>query len=95
TNRKDVGLATVFGFIGVLCLLMLVTMLSYGVMPQAELGALRQPSMAGVLESIVGRWGMIFISVGLIISVLGAYLSWSLLAAEVIYSAALKKSMPA
>ena len=38
---------------------------------------------------------MIFISVGLIISVLGAYLSWSLLAAEVIYSAALKKSMPA
>ena len=41
----------------------------------AELGALRQPSMAGVLESIVGRWGMIFISVGLIISVLGAYLS--------------------
>ena len=35
TNRKDVGLATVFGFIGVLCLLMLVTMLSYGVMPQA------------------------------------------------------------
>jgi arginine:ornithine antiporter/lysine permease len=94
TNRKDVGLATVFGFIGVLCLLMLVTMLSYGVMPQAELGALRQPSMAGVLESIVGRWGVIFISVGLIISVLGAYLSWSLLAAEVIYSAALKKSMP-
>lgn len=93
-SRKDVGLATVFGFIGVLCLLMLVTMLSYGVMPHSELGAIRQPSMAGVLESIVGRWGGIFISVGLIVSVLGAYLSWSLLAAEVIYSAALKNSMP-
>ena len=35
---------------------------------------------------------MIFISVGLIISVLGAYLSRSLLAAEVIYSAALKRA---
>lgn len=94
-RREDVGLATIFGFIGVLCLLMLVTMLSFGVMLRSELAELRQPSMAGVLESIVGRWGAIAISLGLIISVLGAYLSWSLLAAEVIFSAAKNKSMPA
>ncbi|XXD07976.1 basic amino acid/polyamine antiporter [Klebsiella sp. R445] len=93
-SRKDVGLATLFGFIGVLCLLMLVTMLSFGVMLRSELAELRQPSMAGVLESIVGRWGAIVISLGLIVSVLGAYLSWSLLAAEVIFSAAKNKSMP-
>ncbi|CNJ12896.1 Arginine/ornithine antiporter [Yersinia aldovae ATCC 35236] len=93
-ERSHVGIATVLGFIGVLCLLVLITMLSYGVLLRPDLAALRQPSMAGVLEAIVGRWGAIFISVGLIISVLGAYLSWSLLAAEVLFSAAKSKSMP-
>ena len=39
-NRKDVGIATVLGFLGVLCLLVLVTMLSYGVLPRADLAAL-------------------------------------------------------
>lgn len=94
-NRSDVGLATVLGFLGVLCLLVLVTMLSYGVLPRADLAALPSPSMAGVLEAIVGPWGRIFVSVGLLISVLGNYLSWSLLAAEVVYSAARNRTMPA
>lgn len=93
-KRSHIGTATVFGFIGVLCILCLVTLLSYGVLLRPELAALRQPSMAGVLETIVGRPGMIFISIGLVISVLGAYLSWSLLAAEVLYSAAKSGLMP-
>ncbi|MGX6461414.1 amino acid permease [Klebsiella grimontii] len=93
-KRSHIGTATVFGFIGVLCILCLVTLLSYGVLLRPELAALRQPSMAGVLETIVGRPGMIFISIALVISVLGAYLSWSLLAAEVLYSAAKSGLMP-
>ncbi len=93
-NRRDVGVATVLGFLGVLSLLILVTLLSYGVLDRQELAALRQPSLAGVMESIVGRWGAVFISIGLIVSVLGAYLSWTLLAAEVLFSAAESKSMP-
>ena len=56
-NRRDVGIATVLGFVGVLCLLVLITLLSYGVLLRPELAGLRQPSMAGVLETIVGRWG--------------------------------------
>jgi arginine:ornithine antiporter / lysine permease len=93
-NRNDVGIATVLGFLGVLCLLVLVTMLSYGVLLRPELTSLATPSMAGVLEAIVGPWGKIFISVGLLISVLGNYLSWSLLAAEVLHSAAVNRTMP-
>ena len=93
-NRNDVGIATVLGFLGVLCLLILVTMLSYGVMLRPDLAALSSPSMAGVMEAIVGPWGKVFISVGLLISVLGNYLSWSLLAAEVVYSAAQNRTMP-
>jgi arginine:ornithine antiporter/lysine permease len=94
-KRADVGFATVTGFIGVLCLMILVTLLCYGVLTRPELGALRQPSMAGVLEAVVGPWGAKFVSAGLIISVLGAYLAWSLLAAEVPYLAARSDLMPA
>jgi arginine:ornithine antiporter/lysine permease len=43
---------------------------------------------------VVGRWGAIFVSGGLLISVLGAFLSWTLLAAEVLYSAAESNTMP-
>ncbi len=93
-KRKDVGVATLSGFLGVLMIFVAVTMLSYGVLPRAELAALRQPSMAGVLESIVGPWGLKFVSLGLIVSVLGAYLAWSLLAAEALFYAAKSKSFP-
>jgi len=87
-HREDVGWATVLGFIGVLCLLVLVTLLPFGVLQRPELAGLRQPSMAGALAAVVGPWGLKFVSAGLIVSVLGAYLAWSLLAAEVLYSAA-------
>jgi arginine:ornithine antiporter / lysine permease len=93
-KRADVGFATVTGFVGVLCLMILVTLLCYGVMSRPELGALRQPSMAGVLEAVVGSWGAKFVSVGLFVSVLGAYLAWSLLAAEVAFLAARSDLMP-
>ena len=93
-DRADIGIATVVGFLSVLCLLVLVTLLSYGVLPRQELAGLSTPSMAGVMESMVGRWGSVFISVALLISVLGNYLSWSLLAAEVLHSAAVNRTMP-
>ncbi|MDS4019814.1 MAG: basic amino acid/polyamine antiporter [Candidatus Competibacter sp.] len=93
-KREDVGWATVLGFLGVLCLLVLVTLLPYGVMERTALGELRQPSMAGVLGTVVGPWGIWFVSIGLIVSVLGAYLAWSLLAAEVLYSAAKSELVP-
>ncbi|HSM80679.1 MAG TPA: amino acid permease, partial [Nodosilinea sp.] len=93
-KRSDVGMATVLGFVGVLCLLVLVTMLPFGLLPRAELATLRNPSMAGALEVVVGRWGNMFVSVGLIISVLGAYLAWTLFAAEVPFMAAKNNLMP-
>ena len=94
-RREDVGVATVLGFLGVLCLLVLVTMFSYGILLRADLAALATPSMAGVMEAIVGPWGAVFVSIGLLISVLGNYLSWSLLAAEVLHSAGKSNTMPA
>ncbi|GAA1441834.1 basic amino acid/polyamine antiporter [Leifsonia poae] len=92
--RRDVGRATLLGFLSVLALFVLVSILSFGVLPRGELAGLRQPSVAGVLEAIVGPWGYWFISIGLIVSVLGAYLAWSLMAAEVLYTAAKSEDAP-
>jgi arginine:ornithine antiporter / lysine permease len=94
SRREDVGRATVLGFLSVLAVFASVTIVSYGIMPRAELAELRQPSMAGVLEAAVGGWGAVFVSVGLIVSVLGAYLAWTLMAAEVLFVAAKDDDMP-
>jgi arginine:ornithine antiporter / lysine permease len=93
-RRQDVGKATVIGFLGVLALFAAVTIFSYGILSRAELEKLRQPSMAGAMESVVGHWGLAFISVGVIVSVLGAYLAWTMMAAEVLFVAAKDKDMP-
>jgi arginine:ornithine antiporter / lysine permease len=93
-RRSDVGVATIIGFIGVTALMVLVTLLPYAVLPRAEIAEMRQPSMAAVLEAVVGHWGAVFVSAGLIVSVLGAYLAWSLICAEVLFNAAKTRDMP-
>ena len=94
-KREDVGTATVVGFLGVLALFASVSILSFGVMPRAEIQALSQPSVGGVLAAAVGNWGAVFIGVGVIVSVLGAYLAWTLMSSEVLAVAAKKGDMPA
>ncbi|MGP3632528.1 basic amino acid/polyamine antiporter [Streptomyces sp. 24-1644] len=93
-RREDVGRATILGFLSVFAVFASVTIVSYGIMPMGEMAELRQPSMAAVLESAVGSWGSVFVSVGLIVSVLGAYLAWTLMAAEVLFVAAKDDDMP-
>jgi arginine:ornithine antiporter/lysine permease len=93
-RREDVGRATVLGFLMVFSVFASVTIVSYGILPAEEIAELRQPSMAGVLEAAVGEWGKVFVSIGLIVSVLGAYLAWTLMAAEVLFVAAQDDDMP-
>ncbi|GAA2297327.1 basic amino acid/polyamine antiporter [Streptomyces kunmingensis] len=93
-KRSDVGRATILGFLSVFAVFASVVIVSYGILPMGEIAELRQPSMAGVLEDAVGTWGKVFISVGLIVSVLGAYLAWTLMAAEVLFVAAKDDDMP-
>ncbi|MBZ9962481.1 basic amino acid/polyamine antiporter [Mesorhizobium sp. B292B1B] len=92
--RSDVGTATILGFVGVTGLMVAVTLLPYAALPQSAVAGVQQPSMAGVLEAVVGHWGAVFISIGVLISVLGAYLAWSLICAEVLFAAAKSQDMP-
>lgn len=81
-SKKDVGTATVIGLVSVLVIYFLMTVLAQGVIQQNQIADLASPSMAQVLEHIVGHWGSVLVNIGLIISVLGAWLGWTLLAGE-------------
>ncbi|MBB4083620.1 basic amino acid/polyamine antiporter [Brevundimonas lenta] len=94
TKRSDVGRATILGFVGVTGLMVAITLLPYAALPQSTIAGLTQPSLASVLEEIVGHWGAVFISIGVLVSVLGAYLAWSLICAEVLFAAAKSQDMP-
>nr|WP_278987181.1 amino acid permease [Plesiomonas shigelloides] len=93
-NKHDIGRATMLGLLSALGIYLLVTLLAVGIMPRAEVAELRNPSMAGMLDLMIGPMGKIIISLGLIVSVCGAYLSWTILAAEVPYVAALQGAFP-
>ena len=94
-KREDVGRATVVGFLICLVLLGAVSLLSLGIYTQPELAALKNPSMASVLEKAVGTWGAILIYIGLIVSVGGGLLAWTLLAAESLFTPSEGGVMPA
>lgn len=94
-RRKDIAAATVLGFFTSLAFYALVSLLSLGIVSQPELAVLNNPSMAGVLEAVVGPWGAVLINLALVISVIGAFLSWTLLAAEIPHVAGKDGTMPA
>ncbi|MCK0207718.1 basic amino acid/polyamine antiporter [Starkeya koreensis] len=93
-TRADVGSATILGFVAVTGLMVAVTLLPYATAPRAAIAGVANPSLAGALELVVGHWGAVFISIGVLVSVLGAYLAWSLICAEVLFAAARSQDMP-
>lgn len=82
-SRADVGRATVIGVVATLAMYVAITLLAQGVMPRADIAAMVNPSMAGVLAYMVGGWGKVLITVCLVVSVLSSYLSWTLYATEI------------
>jgi len=93
-KRSDIGKATLYGLAAVTSLLVLVTILPYGVLDRSVLASVRQPSMASILELVLGPWGAILISIAMIVAVMGAYLAWTMICAEVLFMAAHSGDMP-
>lgn len=87
-KSSDVGKASMIGFIGLLSIYLLVAVLSMGIVPYETMKDLPNPGMAYLLEAAVGPWGAKLVNIGVILSVTGAYLGWTIIAAECPYSAA-------
>ena len=87
-NIKDVGKATIVGYVFTLICYVLIVMLSFGALSQGTLEGLKSPALAGVLGHTYGSWGQTVINIGVIISVLGAWVAWTIINAEVPMSVA-------
>lgn len=87
-KASDVGKASMTGFLGIFVIYVLVAVLSLGVMPAEEMAQLSNPQMAGILEAAVGPWGAALINIGVILSLAGALLGWTIIAGDCPYSAA-------
>lgn len=93
-HPKQVGRATVAGFIVALAAYVSLSVLSYGVEQQPVLSQLTDPSAGYVLKNYVGDWFISFVNIAIIISVCGAWVAWTILVAEVPYAAAKDGVLP-
>ena len=93
-KRADVGSATILGFVAVTGLMVAITLLPYATAPRSAIAGVPNPSLAGALELVVGHWGAVMISIGVLVSVLGAFLAWTLICAEVLFAAGKSNDMP-
>lgn len=87
-RSSDVGKASLTGFLGLFALYVIVAILSMGVLTTEEMAQLNSPQMAQILEFVVGPWGAKLVNIGVIISITGALLGWTIIAAECPYEAA-------
>ncbi len=93
-TASDVGKATILGFLGCLLIYVLLSLLPFGYMSQEQLAAVANPSTAGILEPIVGRWGAWLMNIGLLVSVLTSWLAWTMVTAEIPQAAAQDGTFP-
>ncbi|OOF56787.1 basic amino acid/polyamine antiporter [Rodentibacter myodis] len=93
-KRTDVGLATVLGILIALALYVAITVLSLGILPRETIATMSNPSMAGLLEAMIGGSGKVIITVCLIVSVLASYISWTMFSSEVPYRGAKNGAFP-
>lgn len=84
----DVGKATVTGFLIAWALYVLVSMLCYGAMSRAELAGLHDPSVAYALRYVFGDWAYWAVIISVIVSLLGVWVAWTIVCAEVPHEAA-------
>ncbi len=87
-REQDVGKATIIAFVCVLTIYLLVSTLSMGIMPLSQLAELENPALAGVMEVAVGQWGAVLINGGVVLSLVGAMLGYTVLSSESPYEAA-------
>lgn len=94
-RKADVGKATLIGFICLMLIYVGASVLPYGYMSSTEVAALDYPALVYVFSSMAPGWGGPFISIAIIISILGSWLSFTILPAETTSEMADYKLLPA
>lgn len=93
-RSSDVGRAGIVGFLFTLVLYMAVSLLCYGIYSRARLEGLSDPSVAYILRYTCGDWAYWLVIVSVIISLLGGWVAWTLIVAQVPYEASIVGILP-
>ena len=93
-SQSDVSKATLLGFLGCLVIYVLLSIVPFGFLTQAQLSAIPNPSTAGVLQEVVGPWGAWLMNIGLLVAVLASWLAWTMIVAEMPYAMAKNGTFP-
>lgn len=93
-SQKIVRLSIIISLIIVLSVYMLITFIAMSSVPTNILAESETPLSMVLQQSAVGAGGGVIIKLGIMVSVLGASLSWIMLSVETLYSAALDGVMP-
>lgn len=93
-SRKESEQAAIIGFVLLVIVYVMISILPYGVLTRTQLANAGQPAIGNALELVVGHWGGVAINLGLIISTVIAWLSWTMLPAETTMLVAKDRAMP-
>ena len=86
-NPRQVGKATVIGFLLAWLLYIFISVMAYGLMPVSQMQTLHTPSLAYLLSASGSHWGVVFVIFSVIISVLGGWVAWTILMVQMPFSA--------
>lgn len=94
-SQKQVRHATILGFVACVILYSLASLLPLGSDSYGEIAQMSSPSTAQLLTNALhSSVGHIIISIGLIISVLASWLTWTMMLAEMPFAAAKDQAFP-
>lgn len=85
---SDIGKAGIIGFFIALLLYLAVSLLCFGLLEQAEIAQLPNPSIAYILRATCGEWAYWFVITAIILSLLGGWVAWTLVVAQLPLEAA-------
>lgn len=93
-DRRDVSRATVLGATALVVIYVAASILPYGFLPREEIALIGAPSMPLIFSLVAGDVGGAFITAGLLVSILGAWLSYTMLASEAMLEMAQMELLP-
>lgn len=93
-NPRSVGKATVFGLVCIVAIYMIVMVVALGILPRAQMANLPDPSLSYVFAHAIGPIGAVITMLGLLVSVFGSLLGWTIITAEMPSSVAKDGLMP-
>ncbi|USS84759.1 basic amino acid/polyamine antiporter [Fructilactobacillus myrtifloralis] len=93
-KRSDASKATIIGFLALLTINVVISMLPYGYLTQAQLAHVSNPALTYVVQDMIGPVGGALVSISLIITITGAWLSWTMLPVEATTQMAEKGLLP-